>query len=488
MQSSLHPPGSEGLPVIGESLHFFRDMLGFVRTRIAQHGTFFRTHLLGKTTIVAASYDKVSQMLSQARPFSAHSAYAEFLSIVYPSGNLLLSADDNDSRKNSEAFLHNALQIHLGKYQTPVSYAIRECGKKLAQTKQSELTLYAACKSLAAEGLRVAIFGSALCQDDAHLLRTLASEHLNGIVTTSLSLRARRRAINAHEKLASFIRAQILSNGHGRSDKQQIFCVIDVARAMVENGSLNLEDAVNSIVVLSSAIVVKAVASAAASTIGFLAQDENLWTNIRNDLDADRIERDNDGVLDQAIVESLRLMPPIAGVVRVFTKDDGSCNNNNNAEEDRHVYALNDGWRVWGSVLDANRDAAIYDNPNEFQLARWNISYHSDRDKSSSCPFAWAGEEAAEEVRSPLTFGSGKRRCKGRELAWFMLRETVATLMVNFDVSNDVTQPVGLPSQASNVVTAPPDHKLRVFPVLRTSNDTRIRCRIYERERHDVKS
>ncbi|HUM01747.1 MAG TPA: cytochrome P450, partial [Thermoanaerobaculia bacterium] len=44
------PPGSSGLPFVGETLPFISDMFGFIRARTERHGPVFRSHILGHPT------------------------------------------------------------------------------------------------------------------------------------------------------------------------------------------------------------------------------------------------------------------------------------------------------------------------------------------------------------------------------------------------------------------------------------------------------
>ena len=46
------PPGSKGLPLLGETLAFLKDSFGFIEERVHKHGPVFRTHLLGRDTAV----------------------------------------------------------------------------------------------------------------------------------------------------------------------------------------------------------------------------------------------------------------------------------------------------------------------------------------------------------------------------------------------------------------------------------------------------
>ena len=45
------PPGSDGLPLLGETLSFIQDVFGFIRKRSQRYGPVFRTHILGKPTV-----------------------------------------------------------------------------------------------------------------------------------------------------------------------------------------------------------------------------------------------------------------------------------------------------------------------------------------------------------------------------------------------------------------------------------------------------
>jgi cytochrome P450/tellurite resistance protein len=48
------PPGDRAFPLLGETLAFLKDSFAFVARRVARHGPVFRTHLLGRTTVILA--------------------------------------------------------------------------------------------------------------------------------------------------------------------------------------------------------------------------------------------------------------------------------------------------------------------------------------------------------------------------------------------------------------------------------------------------
>lgn len=331
-----------------------------------------------------------------------------------------------------------------------------------------ELGLYEICKPLAEDALLVALFGPELTPKEAHKLRTLASDHLNGVVTTALSLYTRRRAQRAHKELTAFFLSQITHQKSTCDDKRatickktDVRCILDVAKMMIQSWELSTEAAVNSMLVLTSAIIAKAIASAASSCLSFLAKDRDMWQAVCRTCAGEKDERTAADFIDKTIMESVRLMPPLAGAIRM-------CNDRAKQDESQ---ASHDGYRVWGSVFHANRDAGAYREPNEFRPSRWSdCPIRKGGFFVGSCPFAWPGEEVnASGPKLPLTFGSGVRRCKGRELGWMIVREIVGSVVLQLDSLNCTSVPEQV--QSTEALEAPALHSVRVFPVVRLAND-----------------
>ncbi len=65
-QSGKLPPGSTGLPGLGESLSFLKDPYAFVRTRELQHGPVFKTSLFGKKTAVIIGREAAARYIDAA--------------------------------------------------------------------------------------------------------------------------------------------------------------------------------------------------------------------------------------------------------------------------------------------------------------------------------------------------------------------------------------------------------------------------------------
>src|ERR1043165_10152378 len=57
------PPGTGGLPLLGETLAFAKNPFLFVEERFAKHGRVFRTHVLGRKTIVVAGPEAAERFI-----------------------------------------------------------------------------------------------------------------------------------------------------------------------------------------------------------------------------------------------------------------------------------------------------------------------------------------------------------------------------------------------------------------------------------------
>jgi cytochrome P450 len=57
------PPGRNGLPLLGETLAFARNPFRFIDERLAAHGNVFRSHVLGRPTVVIAGPDATAHFI-----------------------------------------------------------------------------------------------------------------------------------------------------------------------------------------------------------------------------------------------------------------------------------------------------------------------------------------------------------------------------------------------------------------------------------------
>ena len=79
------PPGSMGLPLVGETLEFMRDRKGFLDRRRQRHGPIWKTHLLGKPTIFVSDVQAVRKILAAEHRLVRNSPPETFKQLLGPS-------------------------------------------------------------------------------------------------------------------------------------------------------------------------------------------------------------------------------------------------------------------------------------------------------------------------------------------------------------------------------------------------------------------
>jgi cytochrome P450 len=109
------PPGSNGLPLLGETLRFLRDGFGFVEERARRHGPIFRTHILGRPTAVITGPDATALFID-ARKVQREGAMPANIQLLFGGRALpVLDGDVHRERKHfiMAAFSHDAITSYL---------------------------------------------------------------------------------------------------------------------------------------------------------------------------------------------------------------------------------------------------------------------------------------------------------------------------------------------------------------------------------------
>ncbi|HEX7189951.1 MAG TPA: cytochrome P450, partial [Thermoanaerobaculia bacterium] len=57
------PPGSDGIPLLGETLTFAKNPFRFIEERLAAHGRIFRSNVLGRKTVVVAGSEAAGRFI-----------------------------------------------------------------------------------------------------------------------------------------------------------------------------------------------------------------------------------------------------------------------------------------------------------------------------------------------------------------------------------------------------------------------------------------
>lgn len=411
--------GASGLPLLGETLSFVRDPLRFVDDHVATYGDMFVSNVLGKSTVFACSYKSAHDVLADTAALNAGAAYAEFLSALYPTPNVLLADTHSDARARLANMFGAALSEEKSNMYRPLLSRLvqQQIVSLQAAAKDGVVTiqLYTTFKPICERLVVALVLGDRL--DDATLteVRQLASLHFAGVVAAPLSVRAlgrrsaRARALDSRKRLLNIISTTI-DNARVRPSTS----VLDSLLSTAQDDELLGEH----LLLLISPVISKCIASVLSSLLLELSTSPCADIDIR-----------------AALVETLRMYPPLLGGMRSART---SATIAHVKVPSRH--------RVWWSARHANRDETIYDQPNDFHPKRWQLP--------SGCPFAKLSTIQTPQL--PLTFGTGSLLCPGRYVAWIAMEELATAVLQNFDVIQHYQRPPA---------------EMRYIPVCRTVDD-----------------
>ena len=109
------PPGSLGAPFVGEALQFLKDPFAFTLSRTKQHGTVWKTRILGDTVVFFAGPKAFSFFMDEDN-FTREKGSPKFLQeILHPDAVPFLDGQRHKARKRLllSAFTHEALDSYL---------------------------------------------------------------------------------------------------------------------------------------------------------------------------------------------------------------------------------------------------------------------------------------------------------------------------------------------------------------------------------------
>ncbi|WP_318780952.1 cytochrome P450 [Dendronalium phyllosphericum] len=116
MNSNQIPPGSFGVPILGETLPFLFDP-DFIKKRYRQYGPIFKTHLSGKPTVVMVGPKAVDFVLSShMNYFSWREGWPDNFKTLL--GESLFLQDGEEHRRNRRLMMPALHGVALTNYVT----------------------------------------------------------------------------------------------------------------------------------------------------------------------------------------------------------------------------------------------------------------------------------------------------------------------------------------------------------------------------------
>ncbi|MBX9255730.1 cytochrome P450 [Desmonostoc muscorum CCALA 125] len=425
MKSNQIPPGSFGLPVLGETLSFVLDP-DFGKKRYRQYGSIFKTHILGRPTVVMVGPEALELVLSShMENFSWREGWPANFKILL--GESLFLQDGEEHRRNRRLMMPALHGPALANYVTTMEDITRSYLQKWE--KQQEFTWFQEFKQLTFDIASQLLLGTPPGAEGVRLSKLFANltNGLFAINTLPLPFTTFGKALAARNQVLEQI-TQIVRERQQNPTKDALSLLI---QARDEDGnSLSEKELVAQALLLlfaghettTSMLTWLCVELARHPEVLEKAREEQLQLANKDDLDLEQLGKMP--YLEQVLWEVERLYQSVGGGFRGVIKDFEF--------KGFHVPA---GWQLYYSIRTTHQIEEIYSQPERFDPERFS----PQRQEHKKYPFSLVG------------FGGGPRVCIGIAFAKMEMKIVASHLLRNYHWEI-------LPNQNLDSVQLPTNH------------------------------
>jgi len=202
----MNLPGSNGLPLLGETLAFAKNPFRFIEQRLAAHGRMFRTSVLGRKAVVLAGADAAGRFIDSSVVMREGSMPPHVQELFGGRSLPLLDGDAHKTRKGLvlQAFTRAAVTAYLPILQQTIERYFE------AWTLSGEIRWLDELKKLSIEVICSAIIGMKP-GDEMDQLRHDYGELTAGFATLPINLPGTkyRKALQARDRILAVLRAKV---------------------------------------------------------------------------------------------------------------------------------------------------------------------------------------------------------------------------------------------------------------------------------------
>lgn len=412
------PPGTLGLPLIGETISFLRDA-DFVKKRQEKYGSVFKTNIFGRPTIVMIGSEANRFIFTNEKKYFESNWPPSTKTLLGPAALSIQTGDIHKSRRKllAQAFQPRALAGYVPTMEKLTRRYLQNWEQQKTFAWYPELRKYTfdvACKLLIGEE-------SASETSMAEWFEIWGE----GLFTLPLRLPGTKfnQALNCRTKLLNKIESIIRQRQQQTEPREDALGLL--LQAKDDDGkSLSVEELKDQILTLLFAGH-ETLTSSITAFCYLLAQHPDVLTKAK--LEQQQIQLTEPitfeqlksmQYLDQVIKEVLRFVPSVGGAFREVVE---TCEFNG--------FTLPKGWSVLYQVGRTHQDQTLYNEPEKFN------------------PDRFSPEKTQEQPYGYIPFGGGMRECLGKEfaklemkiLATMLLREYEWELLPNQDLEMTVT-------------------------------------------------
>ena len=400
------PPGSLGLPLIGESIAFFNDS-NFIDKRQKKYGKTFKTNIFARPTIVMTGAEANRFLFTnENKYFSATWPASTKILLGKNSLSVIGGAIHTQRRKLMfEAFKPRALASYLPTIESLTTSYLEKW------TRMGTLTWYPELRNYTFDIATKLFVGKD--GGSQTLIAQLFEDWCNGLFTLPIGLPWTKfsKALRCRTLMLEEIEKIVLKRQKEEDLGEDALGILLQAKDE-EGNSLSLEELKDQVLVLLFAGH-ETLTSALVSFCLLMAQHREIFARIRTEQNRLGIDEplNPDNLkemvyLEQVLKEVLRFIPPVGGGFREVIED---CEFNG--------YSIPKGWMVQYVVGKTHQDGEVYQLPEKFDPERFSPERAEDKNK----------------VFSYIPFGGGARECLGKEFARLEMKVFAAMLARHYE-------------------------------------------------------
>ena len=417
------PPGSFGLPLIGDTINFLQDSQ-FAKKRHQQYGPIFKTSIFGQPTVFVCGQEANLFVLSNENQYFVVSWPASTKALLGPLSLALQTGANHQNRRKLlyQAFQPRALAGYIGGMEDITGRYLEKWAKMETMTWYPELRNYT-----------FDVAGKLLVGIDNGSETALGNyfkTFCDGLFSIPLDVpwsqfgKAKKGRKLLLAELEKIIRDRQQETPSGNDALSLLISARDD-----EGNSLSLEELKDQVLLLLFAGH-ETLTSAIASFCLLLAQHPDVMAKVRAEqqqfpatepLTLEQLKQMT--YLEQVLREVLRLVPPVGGGFRQVIN---AC--------EFGGYEIPKGWSVLYEINQTHQDSAIYPEPDRFDPDRFS----SERSANAK-PFSY------------VPFGGGLRECLGKEFARLEMKLFAARMVRECEWEL-------LPEQDLNLIRVPTPH------------------------------
>lgn len=423
MKNDLTPPGSFGLPVVGETFAFASDPYIFVKKRYQQYGSIFKTNIIGRPTVVMVGPQAVEFFLSShMESFSWREGWPNNFKVLL--GESLFLQDGEEHRRNRRLIMPALHGPALANYADAMVDITDSYLKKWEQ--KQEFTWLEEFKQLTFDIASQLLMGTNPGAETARLSR-LFQTLTNGLLAInplSLPFTKFGKAITARNQILEHLTKVVRERQLNPTNDALSLLV----QARDEEGNCMSEKEL----IAQALLLLFAGHETTTSMLTWLCLELARHPEVMQRARQEQLQLASIGALsleqlgqmpylDQVLLEVERLRPPVGGGFRGVIK-----------EFEFNGFRIPAGWQLYYSIFMTHQLKELYPDPERFDPER----------------FSPQRQEHRQHPLSLISFGGGPRICVGIAFAKMEMKIVAAQLLRRYDwgiLPNQSLTPVRIP-------------------------------------------